>query len=258
MFFGTSGNFTYDDVNYSTLALGTITVIGCFNNIPANGFMIASLFALSLVLYTESKLSKIAAVVVMILSVLAMYYTQQRTSFLLVICCLCVMIFKTFGLKRMIFSLILLIPFLFFISMPDIDYGRFNSYEDEARSMLYSKSLDWIMDNCFVGGPVAAERYIQGAAHNIFLSAFFFGGIISVIILSMIYFRTIFSAIKNISKSFKKHSLLSNYICALSLCIICAFANGLTHNTSIVYGYVPIWFLYAVFVRSIQLDKEIR
>jgi hypothetical protein len=256
MFFGTSNNFTYDDVDYNITGLGTRTVIGIFGGIVTNGFMISSLFALASVLYTENRLSKMVAVVVMILPVLAMYYTQQRSAFVLIICCLCVMIFKTFGLKKMIFSLILLIPFLFFISMPDIDYGRFDDFQDDTRNMLYSKSMDWIKDNCLIGGPVAAERHIQGAAHNIFLSAFSFGGIISFIILSVIYFRTIFSAIKNIFKSFKKHSILSNYICALSLCIICVFANGLTHNISIVYGYLPIWFLYAVFVRSIQLDKE--
>jgi hypothetical protein len=258
-----NSEWVYDNVDYNRLEFYKVPVIGISGGIVQNGLMISSLFAIPLVLLSvkSNLLYRWLSIVIMILSVLAMYYTQQRMAFLLVICCLCVMVLKTFGLKKMIFSLILLMPFMFFISTPEIDYGRLNDFEHESRSLLYSKSLDWIINNVLFGGPVALGNYLEQYTgnrdpHNYFISAFAFGGIVNFIILSVIFFRIVFSAIRNVIKSLKKHTLQSDYVCTFSLVIICAFSNGLTHNTSIIYYGSQMFLFYALFVRSLQLENK--
>jgi hypothetical protein len=254
--------FSYDEVIYDRPeTLGIIPIVGIFGHAVNNGLMTPVLFTIPIFLLHKTIFSRLVICLLFIPSIYTIYVVQQRTGFLLIVISFILVLIKMYGKRVLYFLPLIGYGIYYYILNNDIALGRYTDYSSTIREKMYFASIDWITHHIELGGPVNFGNYLNMAVgtrdpHNFFISAFVYGGIVSALIIVLLFLKLNLMSITEIYKSLTDKSVSSNYVFCFSIGLFCALINGLTHNNSIVYGYVSTWFIYALFIRSVELSKN--
>ena len=246
----------------SGLGLG---VVGLFGNIVRNGYFSAVFAILSLYLYEISgkRWQKISSFLIMIFLFYTVFLTQQRFVFVLTALFYLFYFYKN---RRLFYIMILLlistiVYFAFYnININTEKLGRISNLTDTSRLNIYSLGLRFIFDNFFFGGQNEFGRLLTlngfsvNSAHNFFLNAFIYSGVIGAIFVIALYFKMLIYSIQSLlKKNIRQNSAISFFIAgALTVFLL----NSLTHNLSLVTGEEFIWVLYALLIKSREFGNS--
>lgn len=198
---------------------------------------------------------------VFILSAVAVYMTQQRAAFyvlLLSLFILAYMYFKRHPLLILsILVICLIIPaFSMDVSM-DIDYGRLTQTTDTSRERLIEEASTFIGKHPLFGGPVSFLKITGLPAHNIILDSYINAGFLGFIVMMILYVKTSFKSIKRIVVGFNVRK--DNFVILFTAYALlgCMFYS-LTHNTSFLSGEVMVFILLALMLKTENLSLSDR
>lgn len=224
---------------------------GIFGGPVANGYYSSVLFplVLSLTRIEKNRLWRFLSWIATAVAVITIYLSQQRTGFVLMI--LAFSIFYYSSLKRkpfiLLFSLLFIVCLTVNVNWSSLDVGRLNSQDSTGREELYAYAGQFIRENWLFGGPIKYSSVTSSSAHNILLDSIIFAGIFGAIALLILYFKTLKESLRKLVYSLKFNNPL---VCGVTVSLISAMLNGLTHNMSYLTGEVTIFMLLSLMVSS--------
>ncbi len=240
---------------------GVAKAPGIFDSAVENGLFIGSCGVLPFYFFLrESKLMKVLATMVMVLSLVACFFCQERAAMLVLLASVLFLFFKIFD-KRMKWISLAVILFIAVIvvaniNLSSIDYGRFEDvglFSNESRKDIWSSFLSFISDNLLWGGVDRFKSITGGISpHNYFFNAFVFGGFWGGITLIALYIMLVFKCYKLIVS---KTSSNTTRVIAVSFMSI--LVQSLVHNASIISGDVLTFILLGLMVAT-EGAKETR
>jgi hypothetical protein len=239
--------------------------VGLFSSTVKNGYLSAAIAALSPIVYERAnkKWVKMGALSLFFFLYLVVFMTQQRFAFLLVSCFILFYGFKNKALLyRMLPILIIGGIYLSFVkvSFDSENLGRISALSDDNRIEIYSFALNFIKEHLFFGGKLAFGEAMDAAgfgvlsAHNFFLNAFIYGGLLGGLIITVLYFKMLLRIAKVLFKREFSNRLNPSFFIAAALGIY--LMNSLTHNASLVTGSEFIWVLYILLVKSVSIESS--
>lgn len=243
-----------EKTNEKDTLLGISATPGIFGDVVKNAFYIAIVSPLSFCLVKKkTNFLTIGFVAIMMLSSgIAIYMSQQRIAFGIIL--LTVIIWISMFLKsRPVIALIssLIICFLSSVIVDlaiETDWGRLTETHDAAREILKSEAIDFINANPLVGGPVSFIKKAGLPAHNLILDSFIYSGIFGFIIMMILLSKTVWISVKTIFIGIK--SKQKAYITVFSsISVLNSMVYGLFHNTSYLTGEVIIFILLALMLK---------
>ena len=234
-----------------------------------NGFVVSNGYFLTCFLpfvtkgFGDKKMrNHIVAFILLVLGGYAVYCTQQRMAFYLTLFyVLYLVVFKSRSITKVAIAVLLLTYFAFIANSPvNLDqFGRIFSLEDEIRSQTWPNLLFFVSDplNLILGmheGGAGSESVLilETMSHNSMLDALRRGGILSLLIMFLLYVRMLFQCI---SITIKKEEY-SNTTKSLALSCSLFLIYSLTHSTGLQSGSVECWLLYMLMLSSIALEKR--
>lgn len=196
------------------------------------------------------------------IGVIACFDTQQRAAFFCLIMMSVFLFWKS--IHNSFFHIILVCVALVLIVYLNQqnglsngeDLGRMSvvNFENDSRHGMWQRAITYIIENPF-GGPVSFMRINNNMpAHNFFLNAFIYGGLLGGIVVIALFIKIIIIIIKKIKPTNTSGSLsLSSYY-AISLLIY--FICGMVHNSSLVFGSVLIFILFPLMLSDRYFEQE--
>lgn len=252
--FGDIDQFANTADAHSSL-LGMSITPGIFRHSVNNAFYIAMIAPLSFAILGKN--TKIYQVVfclgVFILSTIAIYMTQQRMAFSILLFSLCAFLLIT--LKKhpviiIVISLLCIAITSYYGSFIDnIDFGRLSQTEDKSRIQLVESAIDFIIKNPLFGGPISFQNQAGLSSHNIILDSYIFSGFLGFIVMMILYAKTIIKSFERVKTGFKSKTD-NHFILFLGLSLLSCMLYGLTHNTSYLTGEVLVFILLALVLKS--------
>ncbi len=240
--------------------LGQSVVIGIMSNPVTCGYNVAAFGTFSLVLlYSKKKVffNRIVFLLLVGLFLLTLYWIQQRLVFYLYLMFIVYILFKYFSYKSWILNYL----FLFFIvccciyfyeDWNTLQMGRILKVEDENRAELYSAAINYISENFWLGGYNNYMELNKVAPHNFIFNSFIISGFWGALILLYITFNLILKSFSIIIIKSKK----IRYSQVFSFSLLIYLITGLTHNSSIATGSIEIFIIYALLLKSLQIEKN--
>lgn len=241
--------------------LGAIPITGIWGNVVNNGLMILAFSFLPFAFKRKSIIYVILSIGTLVTSFYAMFLVQQRTAFFLMIIGSLFVLIRNLNLKYFLSLVLLMMAIVLVFNnqidslIPNMDMGRFADVQDKDRQVLYELSLDWVGRNFLFGGPVAYSSYMRSLIgiedpHNFFISALVYGGIFGGGVMIFMFFKVFSFSFVQVVKGLISPVPDSDRLFIFSLIMIVALINGMTHNTSFVYGNVSLWVIYALLIKS--------
>lgn len=240
--------------------LGYSVIPGLFGSVVKNAFYLASLAPLSLALLErkDCKINIIFVITFLALSLYAIYITQQRAAFYVFVLSLVLYLSISF-VKRpfyiFIFFVVVLLAFPYIDShFQTINLGRLTDTYDTGRNDIYQHAFEFIPDHILLGGPVSFLRIAGLPAHNLFIDGIISSGIIGLILLIIFTLRTLLKAFQSFYYFYKRKCSMVTF--ALSLAFLSCTLYGFTHNTSVLTGEPILFILWALLLKSINIDNN--
>lgn len=229
---------------------------GIFGDSVMNGYILSSFGILSLYFAlkkTSYWLNSLGWLCIIIFICVA-FMIQQRSAFVL-LCAMVVWLTFRYLPKvsvAMVFIAVIYISLFGMIDIDDAKMGRFSNLKvDDTRVHIYSYAMDFIQNHILLGGPVTFNQRYGVYPHNFFFNAFIYGGGISALIVVYLYFKMLWIGFKTIIKN--SDIITPDVVYAAGLIIF--LLNGLTHNASLITGNATIWLLFAMMLRTNQLNQ---
>lgn len=240
--------------------LGTSYIPGIFGNVVPNAFVLASFLPLILFDFDKKHIGRaVLYLFAIVIGVVAVFLTQQRAAFYLVLLTLIAYFAVVFIHKpRLFFTFIFVVVIAFLIikiegGFSDFDFGRLVSMKDDGRSFMARYAMQFIPENFLFGGISKFTRVTEMSAHNIFFDSFIFAGIGGFISLMIFDIRLCLTCIRQVVYFVKNQSSQVTFALAMSMFVCTLY--GFTHNTSVLTGDVVVFIILALLLKSIQLDK---
>ena len=233
---------------------------GIFGHPVGNAFFLATCtpFFLSRFGQGSGIFQRVFYLFVIILSIVACFYIQQRAAFFLLIAVIIYHMVRAlfFSRKRkLIFpflALIILILGIYAIDFNHFEWGRLTDKDNSDRAVLWETASRVINESFLFGNPILYNSQEELSAHNIILDSFVTSGVLGAIIMSILYFKTL---IVSFLSSFitKRYSL---YTISFAYSVFICMIMGLFHNTSFYTGEALIFLSLALMLKSQELDKQ--
>lgn len=242
-----------DAVSDENFKVGVAYVSGLFGGPVKNAFVISVMFPLFFVpLYNGSWKIKGYYGLVILMLLLAVYATQQRTAFGLVAFSLLVYLVCTLKKASSWILLVLLVIFAFW-SVTHIEWGRLLENDNTDRQVLWQKAVAYISEHPLFGGPMAFQRQAGMSSHNIILDALIFSGLFGGMCVIYLFLKTLAVSITYLLLGFR--NIKERYLIIFSaLSVLNAMLYGLFHNTSYLTGDEVIFITLAIMLKSIVLS----
>lgn len=239
--------------------LGMSLTPGILGHVVNNAFYIAMVTPLCFALIgNKTKLFKLFFVGgVFVLSAVAVYMTQQRAAFYVLLISLfllsCMILKKHPLIILSILVICLIIPVFFMDVSVNIDYGRLTQTSNTGRLHLTYEAIAFIGSHPMFGGPVSFLNKTGLPAHNIVLDSYINAGLMGFIVMMLLFAKTSFKSAKRIFVGFKvKKNNFTILFTAYAL-FGCMFYS-LTHNTSFLSGEVMVFILLALTLKTENLS----
>ena len=239
---------------------GFSVIPGLFGGVVKNAFYLASLAPLSLTLLNKkkSKINLLIVIALQILSLYAIFITQQRAAFYIYALSLLIFMFIS-AVKTPVLMIIGIMVGLFASTIivdyiQTLDLGRLTDSYDTGRSVIYKQAFEFIPEHFMLGGPASFLKIAGLPAHNMFIDGIISAGIIGLILLVIYTFKTLKKVFLSIYRYINKKS--SVLTVALSLALLSSTLYGFTHNTSILTGEPVLFILWALLLKSLSIDEN--
>lgn len=129
--------------------------------------------------------------------------------------------------------------------------GRISDFEyGDVRGDLMSNAHEFIGDHLLFGGETLYTQQYGMTPHNFILHSLIFSGLIGSVIIIPLF---IMMVIKSIRYIFASNFVISIYIFACATLIY--HLNSLFHSNSLIIGDNILWLVFALLLRSVQINK---
>jgi len=242
------------DSNYSSDNVYRYVPPGIFLSGAGNGYVNAPLCILILFYYFKSRsyLSKILYAICFVIGVVACFYIQERAAMASLLLGILFIGYKFLSKKQI--ALIVAaggISLLYAsIGLNENTLGRYvDMFElDATRQRLWNASIDFIADHWLWGGERLWHiSYIT--PHNFVLHTLIYSGIFGAFVMFWLFIRIVRDAVKCLWSKVPVPSLF------LAVALLIFLSLGFTHSGSLTTGETLPWILYALMLRSRQLEK---
>lgn len=237
-----------------------ISIPGLYGSPVTNGHYLLVSFIASFALqrYRFKPLGYVFSVIIFI----GLFFCQQRGPFYIGIPMLFFLLYKSYFIERppVVKTLFLLFVAIIGIFIPSyienlslLESRMTLDAGEDSRTVIYSNTFDWIMDNP-LGGFYVLHQIKD--PHNFFLNAFVFGGWLGG--LFVIY--VLFIQLKLVLKACTGRVCEQNYLTfILAVAYLGVTGNSMVHNISIVTGNIGTWMVWAAFLANYQSrDQEMK
>lgn len=195
------------------------------------------------------------------ISIITSYMIQQRSAFYILLLISIFVFFKFMLSDRSRFkwlymvALVLFLPFAIESLRVFLLEGqsRFSIGMDSTnRDVIYRKSFDFIQENFIWGGRFKMRASGAAAAHNLFLNAWIYGGLIGVFVIIWLFVKQCISAFKVFFQKVNNQRVFSF---VFGMAFMGFTLNSMLHNASVVSGDFLIWILWGCFAASLQRES---
>jgi len=243
--------------NYDTI-VGISIISGIFGDVVRNAYYLTSLVPLTIFLFKHNKfLVRFFAIIIYIIGLLAIFFTQQRAAFYIFVFVLMLYLLATSVKKPIYWALSILVLFFSWSYIEsffsDFDFGRLLNTDNSDRIYIWKVAYDFVPDHIFWGGPVEFQRKAGLSAHNLFFDSIIFSGIGGFITLMIFTIKIGLMCAKTTVEYIKNRCSLMTFSLAMSMTACTLY--GFTHNTSVLTGEVIVFILLSLLLKSIQLDQ---
>ena len=243
--------------------LGKSITPGLTGFVVSNGYFLTCFLPyVSKGLFSHKRIICLSSYVLLFLGVYAIYCTQQRMGFYLSLLYVAyIMLTQTNKPAKLGIFVCGLIFFAFNTNISfDIDkMGRLISFEDSIRSQTWDNFELFMSDpvNVFLGmhkGGIGSnsELLLLTMCHNSLLDSIRRGGIFSLVVFLILYFKMFTQCCRNILNKNNYSSTVK--LLGLSCCFFLIYS--LTHSTGLQSGSVECWFLYMLMLSKIRIEKN--
>lgn len=229
--------------------VGFSITTGILRTAYGNAMFVSSIgtLAFGFAYVASNRCAKLLYLLCGLLGLVACFMTQQRSAFYIMLLSFFLIFYLAKDIKPLI---IFLVVFIFLSSFVDLSVifneemmGRLvfsdNLLKDNSRAILTQNAISFLGEHLFAGGPMEYFSLNGMPAHNFFLNAFIYGGLIGGLILVVMFFKILFLAMSRIFKTKNKVSISSVCFIALSGFL----GQGLFHNESLVFSATLIFIL---------------
>lgn len=245
--------------NTSNSLLGYSLVAGVFGFVVTNGYFLATyLPVLTNKIYKKTFGNIIISLILFIIGIIAIFFTQQRMAFISLI--LYILLFLVIEFKKYSFPLVCIVAILtlFLLDFNNLELGRITSnVNDGARIRLFANFSEFINSDAFWYGGAGAflEKY-QKAQHNTFLSAWVLGGVFTFICYCLLYINLLLESIKRIYQRIRETEYYSFTISYAVSAILFLFYS-LTHSAGVQNGAPMFWTLFIVMLTAEKVESNL-
>lgn len=247
-----------DKVSSRDTVLGFSIIPGIFGNVVRNAFYLASLSPLTMMFFKNNRIYvRLFAIMTLISSLFAIFVTQQRAAFYLLLLVILIYLPVVF-MHKPIYLFISFIGLLFLgdnidLASINFDFGRLTDSDNASRNRIWEYAYSFIPQHLLFGGPVEFQRLAGLSAHNIVFDSLIFSGIGGFIVLMIFNFKVGIICVKIIIDYIRERCSLMTFSLAMAMTTCTLY--GFTHNTSVLTGEVIIFILLSLMLKSIQLDN---
>lgn len=235
--------------------MGVSATPGIFGEVVKSAYYIAVITPLCFCLFSKrnSPIIKIFGFIVLICSIIAVFMSQQRAAFAVVILTLLFYLFNIFRKYPFtiicLLSILLISSCLFISNDPNIELGRMADASDNLREKLIIKGISFIEDHPLLGGPISFLKQTSLPAHNLILDSYIYSGLFGFIIMMILFAKTTWQSTSMIitGMSRKNSSLL---IAFTAISVINCMIYSCLHTTSYLSGEVIIFILLAIMLKT--------
>lgn len=237
---------------------------GIFGHPVTNGFVLAVSSVLLLIgiqgkRSQESKwyqfLKSLYYICALLVSVMALFFLQQRAAFFLLLIFIVYHLIKIFSLNSnlLFFILGIIIVFLVLLNPIDIgllDFGRFSSSDNSSRTTVWRIAFDVISQSPLFGDILQYNRLAGYSAHNVLIDSLVNSGLFGFMPVLVLYCKTILESL---------HIMLrtrDNYARVFSYSVLVSMAMGMFHNSSYMTGDVIIFIVLALMLKANALSPH--
>ena len=238
--------------------VGVSILPGIFGHPVANAFFLAvtTPLLLSMLANNRSFLGIAYYLGVISLSVIACYYIQQRAAFFLLILILLFHFIKFIFTNKspLLIPLTIIVVALVLFSFMDLssfNWGRLTDSTNSDRQSLWNMAFVVINDYMILGNPNVYNSQSELSAHNVLLDSFVASGIIGFILMSILFFKTLF-----VSAVYSFINKCSVYSRVFAYSVFISMVMGLFHNTSYYTGEVIIFICLALLLKAEKFDHQ--
>lgn len=221
----------------------------------SNGYVLS--VACALALYNREARIKLYNIAMLLLLLIAVFCTQERTAMIAALLVCAFMFYKvmqggTVSVSYKLAFFFLVAVFLIFVAprvfqMIMLGESRFatRGYDlSEDRGYIWSRAMEYILSTP-IGSRYEYYDMYKKMPHNVILNAFIFGGWIGGFLIVRILFKQAKLMLKVVLQRIVEHQyLLFVFVCAYAIFTL----NSLTHNLSIVSGDSTCWILWGAIV----------
>lgn len=244
---------TIDMLEVNGYDMADVVVPGIFGHGATNGIMNSMLGILPLYFLSDkNKFMRVVGLFSTLYILIGGFYIQERSGFGLLIVANLYALWKLFPHKYII--LICLILFCMYIFGGNINFDRLGRISDfeygDVRGDLMSNAHEFIGDHLLFGGETLYTQQYGMTPHNFILHSLIFSGLIGSVIIIPLF---IMMVIKSIRYIFASNFVISIYIFACATLIY--HLNSLFHSNSLIIGDNILWLVFALLLRSVQINK---
>ncbi len=238
-----------------------ISIPGLYGSPVTNGHYLLVSFIASFALqrYRFKPLGYVFSVIIFI----GLFFCQQRGPFYVGILMLFFLLFKSYFTERppVVKTLFLLFVAIIGVLVIPSYIENLSLLEsrmtldagEDSRTVIYSNTFDWIMDNPLGGFYVLHE--IKDP-HNFFLNAFVYGGWLGGLFVIYVLFIQLKSIVKTCMGKVNEQTYLTFILAVAYLGVT---GNSMVHNISIITGNIGTWMVWAAFLANYQSrDQEMK
>ena len=183
------------------------------------------------------------------ISLVAMFFLQQRAAFFLVLLVIAYHLLRHIVKKpvKYLIPLIVLLIIAIVVSYPslgDPDTSRLSSTDNSSRTSLMGWAITVIFDNPLFGNIVLYNQHTDYSAHNVLIDSLIDSGIFGFIPLLYLFVKTIVDSLRIMLKS------NDNYARVFSYSVLICMGMGMFHNTSYLTGDVIIFLSLALMFKT--------
>ncbi len=243
------------DSNYATDDVYRYVPPGIFLRGASNGYVSAPLCILILFYFFKSKsyITKFFMAICFITGVVACFYIQERAAMASLLLGILFVGCRFLSKKQIaLIAVVGLIGFLYMsIDLNESTLGRYvNMLEiDATRLRLWNASLDFIAEHWLWGGERLWHiSYLT--PHNFVLHTLIYSGIFGALVMFWLFIRIVRDAVRYLWVKIPVPSLF------FAVALLMFLSLGFTHSGSLTTGEALPWILYALMLRSKQLEKS--
>ena len=237
-------------------------VFGITSFVVANGYYLATFLPISsnnLLRNDVNFKGKIISLVMIIISIIAIFMVQQRMAFFLLICYLILVLFiqiRKSLLYKLIFIIISIVITGLYSGSFDYDLGRLtvDDLHSDSRMSQITNFLTFLNSDGFIwGADLNDKALLYSLGHNTLMDALRRGGFISFLLYLPLFIMVVYKCSCISINAFKVNA---HYTFTLSIACLLFIAYSFTHSTGLQSGAVLFWFIYALLISVWEYEKD--